>query len=424
MTSHSRFGRSLAGLRSHRYTQRLAIALGAVTQFGTVIFLGTVMAVYVGEHGSPFAVSMVLSAYFVGLVVFAPVWGVIADVTGRRRAVLLATSLGATLSLPPLFLFDGIWHQIGIRAVFSVFTAGFLPVILTIVSERGNKSDRGRSVGFFTSTRSIGSAGGQFGAGALLGYFFPQQLYLLAAAVSAATILAVLLIEDPTPTPEEKLEWNDFIARVRERIVPSGVVSRLDTGLRWMYIALVLRNVTVMGVMSLMPVYILQRLGSSEFTMGVLLGLAPAVQIAGMYAVGRLSDDVGRKPLLLAGVAGSGLFPLVAAGALFLPDVLVREAVVGFSFVTKALAYSALTIGSVTFIGDVANVDEESELMGLRSTAKGMGGIIGPALIGGIATFVSMETAFVVGGFLVVFGTIPLKTRLVETNPTLASDIP
>lgn len=412
--------RRVATLRSHRYVQRVAIALGAGTQFGTILFIGTVMAVYVGERGSPFAVSMVLSAYFLGMMVFAPVWGVIADVTGRRRAVLFVTAVGATITLPVLFVVDSVWGQIGIRVVFSIFTVGFLPVILTIVSERGEESTRGRSVGFFTSTRSIGSAASQFGAGVLLGYFFPQQLYLIATGFSAVTILAVLLLEDPTPDPENDLEWADFSEQVRERIVPTGIVSRLDTGLRWMYIALVLRNVTVMGTMSLMPVYILQQVGSSEFTMGVLLGLGPAVQIASMYAVGRLSDSMGRKPLLLVGVAGSGLFPLAASAALLAPALVVREVVVGLGFVTKALAYSALTIGSVTFVGDVADVAEESELMGLRSTAKGIGGIVGPALIGGIATAASMEAAFVAGGLLVLAGAVPLRTRLTETNPSLA----
>lgn len=406
-------------VRSHPLCQRTAIALGGASQFGAIMFLGTAMAVYVGERASPFAVSMVLSSYFVGMVVFAPAWGVIADVTGRRRAVMLLVSVAATLVLVPLVFVEDVWLQIGFRGVFSVFTAGFLPIMLTLVSERGRGQNRGRSIGFFTSMRSIGAASSQFTAGVLLGFLFPSQLYVFAVGISAITVLSVLLLEDPTPDAREQLDRRELLARIHERILPTAMIRRLEERLRWLYVILVVRNVTVMGVMSLMPVYLLQDVGSSEYAMGVILGLGPAIQIVSMYVVGSLSEGVGRKPLLVVGAAGSAFFPLIVTAALVAPEVLVREVIVGSGFVVKALSYSALTIGSVTFIGDVADEFNESELMGLRSTAKGVGGIIGPALIGGVATVFSIEAAFVVGGVLLVVGVAVFASRLTETNPAI-----
>lgn len=414
--TYSRF----ATARSHPLTQRTTIALGGAAQFGAIMFLGTAMAVYVGERASPFAVGMVLSSYFLGMVVFAPVWGVIADVTGRRRAVMLLVSIAATLVLVPLVFVTEVWLQIGLRGLFSMFTVGFLPIMLTIVSERGRGENRGRSVGFFTSTRSIGSASSQFAVGVLLGYLFPQQLYVFAVAISSITILSVLVLEDPTPDSRGRLERRELLERIHERILPTAMIRRLEDRLRWLYLLLVLRNVTVMGVMSLIPIYILQNVGSSEYTMGILLGLGPAIQIASMYLVGSVSDGIGRKPLLVVGAGGSAFFPLLVAVALLSPELLVRELVVGSGFVVKALSYSALTIGSVTFIGDVAEEFNESELMGLRSTAKGVGGILGPALIGGIATILTIEIAYVVGSALLLVGVLLFESRLTETNPAFA----
>jgi hypothetical protein len=36
--------------------------------------MGTALAVYIGDIGTPFEVSLVFPAYFIGLMLFAPVW--------------------------------------------------------------------------------------------------------------------------------------------------------------------------------------------------------------------------------------------------------------------------------------------------------------------------------------------------------------
>lgn len=51
------------------------IGIAAATRFAGGILMGTAMAVYIGEIGSPFAVSMVATAYWIGLMVLSPVWG-------------------------------------------------------------------------------------------------------------------------------------------------------------------------------------------------------------------------------------------------------------------------------------------------------------------------------------------------------------
>lgn len=404
--------------------QRALVAFSGAAQVGASIMMGTVMAVYVGRQGSPFAVGMVLTAYFLASIVFAPVWGAVADITGRRRAVLVGTCGLATLAILPLAFIDGVWLPIGVRGAYGIFAAGFLPVILAIVSERGGTESRGRSIGAFNSARSIGFTGAQFFAGVLLGFLVPSHLYLVIAGVSLAATLAAILIDDPSPTPDTDPTLSNVVGEVRDRLLPAaGEREHLTThGLQWLYVALGLRNMAWLGMSSLLPIYLIAEIGATEFAMGVLLALAPAGEILLMYAFGRTADTVGRKPLIAFGVAGHGVVALLLAAAVVPASPLVGQTIAGVGMVLKAVTFSAMTAGAIAFIGDVAPVARESELMGLRSTAKGIGGVVGPALIGGLATLFSYELAFVTAGGLVLFGGVLAGVKLVESHPKIGPE--
>jgi MFS family permease len=410
--------------------QQGAIALAGATRFASGILMGTAMAVYVGRGGSEFAVSMVLTAYFLGMTIFAPVWGAVADVTGRRRAVMVGTSLVATLLVLPLTVVEGVWGPIGLRALYAVFAVGFQPVMLAIVSDLGGDEARGRSLGFFNSARGVGFAGGQVAAGVLLGLLAPAGLYLAIAGLSLVSTVAAALVSDPAPAPERTPSVQAVGAEIRRRLLPA-VEDRehlRTNGLWWLYVALALRNMTVLGVMSLMPVYLVDTvlaggvdlLGAvlaAELVMGVLLAVNPTGQSVFMVLFGRVADSSGRKPLIVAGMAGSGAFALVEAAAALPAGLWPRLALAGLGMVVIAAAFSAMTTGALAFIGDVAPQERRSELMGLRSTAKGVGGVVGPPTIGGVATVAGMRAAFAVGSALAFLAAALVARALVESRP-------
>jgi MFS family permease len=414
-------------------TQQILIALSGATRFMSGILMGTAMAVYVGRVGSAFAVSLVAMGFYLGMTVFAPVWGAVADVTGRRRTVMVATGTMATLAVLPLVFVGGTWAPIGLRAVYAVFAVGFQPVMLAIVSEMGGDEGRGRSLGFFNSARGVGFAGGQVLAGVLLGLLAPSGLYLAIAAVSLVSTVAAALVTDPTPNPDRDPSLGEIAREVRRRLLPA-VEDRQhlkENGLGWLYVALALRNMTVLGVMGLMPVYLTRdvllaevRVAgvalAPEVVMGLLLAINPAGQTLFMLLFGRVADSAGRKPLIVTGMAGSGAFALLQAGALVPTGLWPRAAVAGFGMVVIAAAFSAMTTGALAFIGDVAPATRESELMGLRSTAKGVGGVVGPPIFGAIATVTGIQTAFAVGSVLAFVAAALAGVTLVESRPTTA----
>ncbi len=383
------------------------------------ILMGTALAVYVGERGTPFAVGMVLTAYFLGLTVFAPVWGTIADVTGRRRGVLVLTGILATGAILPLAVTDGVWVPIGLRFLYAVFAGGFPPVMLSIMSARGGDVGRGRAIGFYNSSRAGGFTSGQLAAGALLGLFTPAGVAGAIALASLISTLTLAFLLDPTPSPERQPTLADITREIRHRLLPAADdrAHLHSHGLRFLYIALALRNMTVLGVSSLLAPYLLYDVGVSTALMGIILAINPAGQTVFMYLFGRIADTAGRKPLIVFGMAGSGVFALVAAAATVPGSLTLRAGAAAASLILLGAAYSAMTTGALAFIGDVVPIAREGEMMGLRSTAKGVGGVLGPPLIGGVATYTGYETAFALASLLALAAAGLAWSGLTESRP-------
>jgi MFS family permease len=398
-------------------TQRIIIGIAAAANRCRGILMGTAMAVYIGRVGTPFEVSLVFTVYWFGLMAFSPVAGAVADVTGRRRAVLVGTALLSTLAVLPLTVVDGVAGPLAFRGLFAVFAAGFLPVMLAIVSERGGETGRGQSLGYFNSLQAVGFTAAQLLAGALLGLVAPWALYLFVAGVSAIVVAATAFVRDPTPPADGSATLSEITSEVRHRLFPArGDREHLrKNGLRSLYVAVLVRNMTVLGISSLLPVYLLSEVGVSEFVMGALLAINPAAQMAFMYLFGRVADGWGRKPLIVAGMAGAGAHALVMATAVFPGTIPLRAAVAAGGLFLLAAAFSAETTGTYAFIGDVAPTARESELMGLHSTARGFGGMAGPPIVGVVATVTTFETAFAAASLLAFGGTALVGWRLVES---------
>jgi MFS family permease len=395
----------------------IAAATVPWTLSGTL--LATSLAVYVGRRGSPLAVSLLYTAFAGGVIVFAPLWGAVADVTGRRRGVLLVAATGAGLSVPLLVFGDGVGVPLGVRALHAAFFAGFLPVLTSLVSERGGDEGRGRALGTYNAYIAAGAAAGTVSAGVLLEVLAPVELYLCITAAIAVAGGSVLAIEDPADTPQRSPSPRALAGELRERLLP-GPEERAhlrEDGLRWLLVAVGLRQMTTFGLLSVLPVYFTGPLGLTEATMGAVVALNPALQTPLMHWLGGVADRVGRKPLIGVGIAGEGLFALVVAAAAFTAGTGVLL-VAGLAMVLAAAGFSGMWVGTVSFVGDAAPRNREGELMGLLQTARNLGGVAGPATVGALATVAGYPVAFVVAGLFAFGAALLVGVAVGETYPT------
>jgi MFS family permease len=188
------------------------------------------------------------------------------------------------------------------------------------------------------------------------------------------------------------------------------------------FVALVGRHAAVRGVGALVPIYLLAELSVSPATMGLLLTVASLGQVICMPVVGRLADAGPLRRVVLAGFLASATYPWLLGGASVVggPGG-IATAVAGFLAI--ALGFSALDIGVIAVVGRVVPRDRESAFLGLRATAGGLGGVIGPTLVGaGVVAFGYVST-FAAAGVVVLLAAGLAATRLPEP-PRIADDAP
>lgn len=130
-------------------------------------------------------------------------------------------------------------------------------------------------------------------------------------------------------------------------------------------------------ILPLMPFYI-THFGAGGWALGVMMASFSAMQFLFAPLWGRLSDRVGRKPVLLIGVTGYILSFLINA---FANSILV----VILSRVLAGMLSSATLPTAMAYMADITEARDRSKGVGLMGAAMGLGMIIGPAL-GGLLT--------------------------------------
>jgi MFS transporter, DHA1 family, tetracycline resistance protein len=139
--------------------------------------------------------------------------------------------------------------------------------------------------------------------------------------------------------------------------------------------------VDVLGLTIMIPLlpFYAEKLGASPFQVGWLIGLYAACQLVSGPLLGRLSDRMGRKPLLLVSQFGTLAGFLITAFAPNLWILFLARAIDGSTAGNLSLAQA--------YISDVTKPEDRAKSFGIIGIAFGMGFLIGPAISGFLARF-------------------------------------
>jgi multidrug resistance protein len=158
-------------------------------------------------------------------------------------------------------------------------------------------------------------------------------------------------------------------------------------------------------VIPILPLYA-QHFGSNEWINGILVGIYSAMQFLFAPVLGRISDRVGRRPVLLVSLAGTAVGFAIMGFARTLAWLFVARIIDGISGgnISTAQAY----------IADITSPEERSKAMGLIGAAFGLGFILGPA-IGGVLSSFSIAAPFLFASALALLNAVLVFIRLPES---------
>jgi multidrug resistance protein len=159
-------------------------------------------------------------------------------------------------------------------------------------------------------------------------------------------------------------------------------------------------------VFPLLPIYS-ERFGASPAVATLLITSFSAAQLVCAPLWGRLSDRVGRKPILLLSLVGTCIGSLVTglAGALWV--LFLGRVIDGISGASISVAQASVT--------DLAPPSQRARLLGLLGAAFGVGFVAGPAL-GALAALRGPHVPFLVASVLAGVNAIVAWRRLPETH--------
>ncbi|GIN69986.1 tetracycline resistance MFS efflux pump [Bacillus sp. J14TS2] len=142
-------------------------------------------------------------------------------------------------------------------------------------------------------------------------------------------------------------------------------------------------------IIPVLPFYA-EELGATPTQLGLLMAVYSLMQLLFSPIWGRVSDRIGRKPVMLIGIFGLAISFFLMASASSL----------GMLFAARIIGglLSSANMPTVTaYVADITSPEDRGKGMGVVGASVGLGFILGPA-IGGIFSESNLSTPFLLSG--------------------------
>jgi MFS transporter, DHA1 family, multidrug resistance protein len=309
--------------------------------------------------------------------------GALSDIYGR--GILLRLGVVA-FGLPP-FIYPFIHNVdalIALRFVHGLATAIFAPSALATVADL-YRERRGTAMGAYTACTQAGALlGPVLGGWLVYAAGFPGTFMTAGVFGCVGVMLFALLHLNPPPP------------RVKEK----GLKPVLDD--MWQGFRIVAHNTRVLitsatdgakmiangALMAFLPIYALS-IGLNPGEAGLLFGVQGVISFLSKPVMGRVSDQVGRKPLIMVGLLiCATTFVLIPHVSSFL---LLLFLAAGFGF-GEAVVTSSIS----AFVADVSELKTLGAAMGMQGTISDIGHASGPLLAGLLIAHLGYQSAFAI----------------------------
>jgi ACDE family multidrug resistance protein len=335
------------------------------------------------------AATFVITAFAVMRLLAAPPTGMLVQRLGERK-IYVSGVLIVALSTAACAFAQTYWQLLAFRALGGIGSTMFFVSALGLMIRMSPADARGRVAGMFSGAFLVGSVAGPV-VGSLtagLGLSAPFIIYGVLLLFAAAIVL-VSLRHSPLGAPATGDEPTVTVRSVlRNGAYRAALVSNFATG--W----------SLFGLrFALVPLFVVEGLGRSPAVAGLALTAFAVGNVAAVIPSGRLSDRIGRRPLLIVGLALSGVGTALLGLAPSLPVFLAVAVFAG-------LASGVYNSPQQAAVADIIGKARGGTAIATFQMMSDFGSIVGSLGVGLLAQQLSYGWAFGVSGAILVLASI------------------
>ena len=375
------------------------VAIGYLWQSLGTLILPEIVQHLVGAHDKGKALSLLEGIGTVMAVVWQPMMGAVSDRTrsrfGRRRPFIFGGTVADVLFLTGLALSGTYWLLVVFYFLLQTASNTAQGPYQGLQPDVVPEAQRGTASGYYGLSNLVGTLCGTVVAGLILAAAGPP-----AAFASIALLLVVTMLITVIVVPDVVQPTRDAFESPREVVVATFSTPLHHRPFLWLMGSRLLILMGVVGIQSFTLFFFSDAFfhgdshGATTATTAV-VGLVVALAILVTWPAARLSDLIGRRPLIVIGglLAAAGTLVMLFAHYRWLPDaVLVPLAsalgvpeLVAQTLVAGALIGAGLgAFLSVdwAFITDVIPRDQAGLFFGFSNIATAGSGVIARFIAG------------------------------------------
>jgi MFS family permease len=346
-----------------------------------------------------------------------PFTGRLSDRTSKRKAFILSGLVIFGVASAAYPLVSSYWALLVVRGFQGLGAALTVPVTVALVNDYATTNrERGGNFGVFNTFRLIGFGFGPVVAGAVVtGGFGGEEVVdytfagtvisgfdaAFAVAVLGAVVsfvLVALLVNDPDDLGAEA--GDDLAIAVRNRDGP-GLDPVFVLGVATLFMALTI------ALYATLQADVNARLNQGSTLFGLQFSAVVVANVLFQVPIGRLSDEYGRRPFLLAG------FVILAPSVFVQGVVLDPWLMLGARFL-QGIGVACVFAPALALAGDLAGKGQSGTQLSVLTMAFGLGVALGPLTSGFLVSY-GFGVPFAFGAVLAVVALALVFTQVEET---------
>ena len=367
------------------------IALLVMFSTSLVNPLLSIFAKRIGASG--IYVGLAVASYWVSRIILEVPSGLVSSRFGYHLPMSLGLLLTAVGNILCAFVTSPV-QLILARALMGLGAPLFFAVALTFVINLFEAGRRGSAMGLFQGIEFAGTIVGSTFSGYVVSLLDFRVSFLLSAAFVGAALLMLV-----------------FTPNIRRPSGVSGTGSELSlSSIREVFGSrnlLIVSSVTfaefVMssGVMfTIFPLYANEELGLSLTSIGLLMGSRSIGFVVAMLTMGTIFDRIGRRPVLMFGLAATAVLVIALNFAVSFPAL----ASVIFSI---GITTGAIWIVSPVLAAEAVDPSQRGAAIGTYRTFFDLGSIIGPIIMSTVLENVGHAACFYIASALLFANLMP-----------------